>query len=216
MVEQEGVIKYTLDFQRQVVRLNPKILREINHSRQLMIDNALLGQDDERYCGYGFGNISCRGDGSNTCFVITGSQTGHLRHLSNDSFACISKINSKQNTLHACGETEPSSESMTHGVLYQQHCQIRAVVHVHSPDIWHASGCLNLASTAKEIPYGTPEMAHAVQALTCALMKRNAALPMLFVMKGHEDGVVAAGASLAQCNAVILDTLQRAKQCANA
>jgi ribulose-5-phosphate 4-epimerase/fuculose-1-phosphate aldolase len=97
---------------------------------------------------------------------------------------------------------------MTHGVLYQQSAQIKAVVHVHSPEIWASADVLNLASTAKEIPYGTPEMAYAVQQLSSELMLGKPYLPILFVMKGHEDGVVAAGASLAQCTNLLLKTLK--------
>jgi len=212
MIEQEGVIKYTLDFQRQAVSASHKVLREMNACRSMMIDNGLLGQDTSRYGGYGFGNISCRSAEPASTFLITGSQTGHIKSLSNTSLSCITDINIEQNTLRAYGEIEPSSESMTHGVLYQQSDQIQAVVHVHSPDIWRNAEALNIASTAKEIPYGTPEMACAVQQLSSELMLGKAPLPILFVMKGHEDGIVAAGSSLAQCTHILLDTLQRSKQ----
>ena len=121
-------------------------------------------------------------------------------------------INVEQNKLCAYGEVEPSSESMTHGALYQKSKLINAIVHVHSPDIWRQAEMLNLASTAKEIPYGTPEMAYAVQQLSAKLMLGNTQLPILFVMKGHEDGVVAAGMSLAQCTNILLETLKRSKQ----
>jgi len=216
MTEQEGVTKYSLDFQRQAVCASHKVLSEMNACRSLMIDNGLLGQDDSRYGGYGFGNISSRSTESNTVFLITGSQTGHKHSLSNASLSCITDINIEQNSLRAYGEIVPSSESMTHGVLYQQSDQIQAVVHVHSPDIWRYGEALDLASTSEDIPYGTPEMAYAVQQLSSELMLSKVPLPILFVMKGHEDGVVAAGSSLAQCAHILLDTLQRSKQWSNA
>jgi len=212
MMEQEGVIKYSLDFQRKGVCANKQTLRDINVCRSVMKNKGLLGQDDGRYGGYGFGNISIRATESNKTFLITGSQTGHKHSLSNASLSCITLIDIEQNSLCAHGEVEPSSESMTHGVLYQQSDQIQAVVHVHSPDIWRYAEALNLASTSKDIPYGTPEMAYAVQQLSSELMLGKAALPMLFVMKGHEDGIVAAGSSLVQCTNILLDALQRSKQ----
>jgi ribulose-5-phosphate 4-epimerase/fuculose-1-phosphate aldolase len=214
MMEQEGVIKYSLDFQRQALNASHKVLSEINACRSLMIGNGLLGQDEDRYGGYGFGNISKRRTESNTDFLISGSQTGHEHSLSNASLSCITDINIEQNTLRAYGEIEPSSESMTHGVLYQISDRIQAVIHVHSPDIWRNAEVLNLASTAKDIPYGTPEMARAVQQLSSERMLGKAPLPILFVMKGHEDGVVAAGESLTQCTNILLNTLQQSKQIA--
>jgi len=212
MVEQEGVIKYSLDFQHKTIRANTKALRDINTCRSVMIGKGLLGQDDSRYGGYGFGNISIRVTKSNNTFLITGSQTGHKHSLSNKCLSCITHIDVEQNSLCAHGVLKPSSESMTHGVLYQQSDQIQAVVHVHSPDIWRHAEALNLASTPKEIPYGTPEMAYAVQQLSSELMLGQVALPILFVMKGHEDGIVAAGTSLVQCTNILLDALQRSKQ----
>ncbi|MFT5718996.1 MAG: hypothetical protein ACJAWS_000844 [Oleiphilaceae bacterium] len=214
MVEKEGVIKYSLDFQRKAICVNNCTLNNINACRAVMIEQGLLGQDDQRYGGYGFGNISTRSEQPNNTFLITGSQTGHKHVLSNACLANITQIDIERNKLCAYGEVKPSSESMTHGVLYQQSNQIQAVVHVHSPDIWRDAENLNLALTPKEIPYGTPEMAFAVQQLCAKLMLGKTPLPILFVMKGHQDGVVAAGASLVQCTHALLDALQRSKQLA--
>lgn len=211
-MEKEGVIKYLLDFQRSPLQVSKRSLRDINICRSVMIDEGLLGQDDHRYGGYGFGNISTRSTKSTQRFLITGSQTGNKDVLSAAGLANITDIKFEQNSLCAHGEVEPSSESMTHGVLYRQSNQIQAVVHVHSPDIWRCAEALNLASTPPEIPYGTPEMTCAVQALSATLMLGKSPLPILFVMKGHEDGVVAAGTSLMQCTHILLDALQRSKQ----
>lgn len=210
MLEQEGVIKYSLDFQCKTVEVSECKLRDINTCRAVMIDQGLLGQDVHRYGGYGFGNISIRS--TNKAFLITGSQTGHKDALTAACLAKITDIKFEQNSLCAHGEVEPSSESMTHGALYHQSSQIQAVVHVHSPDIWRCAEALNLASTSSEIPYGTPAMASAVKVLSAKLMLGKSPLPILFAMKGHEDGIVAAGTSLMQCTQAILEALQRSKQ----
>ena len=209
MMEQEGVIKYSLDFQHKALSVTDSILSDLNTCRSVMIANGLLGQDEHRYHGYGFGNLSIRHTDSteSSAFLISGSQTGQLNSLAAKHLSCITHINVKQNNLCAYGDVEPSSESMTHGVLYQQNDQIKAVVHVHSPEIWQHADCLGLAATAKDIPYGTPEMAIAVQKLSST----QSSLPIIFVMKGHEDGVVAAGTTFAQCTHVLLETLHRAK-----
>jgi len=216
MMEQEGVIKYSLDFQKQKLNLLTDTLAKINSCRASMIDHGLLGQVEGRYDGYGFGNISIRSTEANSLFLVTGSQTGHEQTLSGSHLSCITQINIERNALTAQGEIEPSSESMTHGVLYQQSDRIKAVVHVHAPDIWHCADALKLASTSEEIPYGTPEMALAVQQLSSRLMQSKKTWPILFVMKGHEDGVIAAGASLEQCTKALLETLALSKKLAEA
>ena len=109
--------------------------------------------------------------------------------------------------------TKPSSESMTHGVAYQTLDTAMAVIHVHSPDIWRNSDKLGLAATSADIPYGTPEMARAVRQLVLEEHQKTGCSSQLngqaivFVMKGHEDGVVAVGASLALCTQSLLDCL---------
>jgi len=206
-MEREGVIKYSLDFKGQALNLPDKTLAALNICRTAMIQQALLGQDARRYAGYGFGNISLRCTPSSSAFYISGTQTGHETKLSKTHLAYVTGIDIEQNTLIAQGETEPSSEGMTHGVLYRQSEQIQAVVHVHSPDIWQHADALNLPSTPETIPYGTPEMARAVQQLCSRLMLHKPYLPIVFVMKGHKDGVVAAGASLAQCTKILLEYL---------
>ena len=72
-MEQEGVIKYSFDYQHKPVCANAEIVDDINDCRAVMITQALIGQDEQRYGGYGFGNISVRSHDSDTSFLITGS-----------------------------------------------------------------------------------------------------------------------------------------------
>jgi ribulose-5-phosphate 4-epimerase/fuculose-1-phosphate aldolase len=219
-MEQEGVIKYQLFFAREALDISPALLKELNLAREQMMQNGLIGQDDARYDGYGFGNISLRCDETQTSqqnatkaiFFISGTQTGKLSDLDAKHLSKVSQIDPTHNKLYASGWVEPSSEAMTHGVLYQLDERCQAVIHVHSPDIWQLRHELNLPATPQEIPYGTPEMALAVQALASPLLenKRN----ILFCMDGHEDGVVAAGSSLHECSRLIINSLQAAKQLA--
>lgn len=210
-MEKEGVIKYSLAFKSKALSISKQTLNDINACRAAMKVCGLLGQDPLRYGGYGFGNISTRSATVSSNFIITGSQTSHHDLVTAANLAQITHINTEHNQLYAQGEVEPSSESMTHGVLYQSHEQIHAVVHVHSPEIWHCAEALKLAYTSPDIPYGTPEMANAVKLLTAELVQSESPLPLIFVMKGHEDGVVAAGSSLQQCTDLLLGTLKKSK-----
>lgn len=212
-MEQEGVIKYQLLFTRHALDISPAHIKDLNLAREKMIQSGLIGQDDTRYQGYGFGNISLRcpdTQASAASFLISGTQTGELGYLGAEHLAKVSQIDPEQNKLYASGLVEPSSEGMTHGVLYQLTERCQAVIHVHSPDIWQQRDTLALPSSPQEIPYGTPEMAAAVEQLARPLLQRKDNI--LFCMDGHEDGVVAAGGSLQECCELILATLQASQQ----
>lgn len=216
--EQEGVIKYHLEFASKPI-VHPRLVEKLallNAARAQLKACALLGQDPARYGGDGFGNISLRLDDRQ--FLISGSQTGHLQGLSAADIALVDGFDCRANQLSAYGLSKPSSEAMTHGVAYRTLAAAGAVVHVHSPAIWQQAGRLGLPATASEIPYGTPEMAEAVRQL---LLTQRSGLPadnsqaagepefkaIVFVMQGHEDGVVAVGANLADCTRSLLDCL---------
>lgn len=189
--EREGVIKYRLEFESADLA-DTLDIRELNRVRDRLVGLAVMGQDPARYGGLGFGNISERLDGKR--FLISGSQTGHLARLSLDDFALVTECDPVCNRLVATGRTPPSSESLSHGVIYLTKPAVNAVLHVHDPLVWRCAGALGLPATAATIPYGTPEMASAIR----TMMEREfAGLEQgIFVMNGHEDGVVAFGVRL--------------------
>ncbi len=215
--EKEGVIKYQLHFHKMALSdynsSHPVFTRQkfgdllevLNTSRTQLKKAGLIGQDAARYNGDGFGNISVRLEDER--LLISGSQTGHLSTLSMNDVAVIDSFDLKLNQLVAFGVTKPSSESLTHGVCYQTYNHIKAVVHVHSPDIWQALESLGLPYTAQNIPYGTPEMAEAVRELLVTHHQEDQ--PTIFGMKGHQDGVVALGKSLTKCTSSLLECLNQ-------
>lgn len=206
-MEKEGVIKYRLAFKSRNLKPDYASLAEINCYRQKMLALGLIGQDNTRYEGYGFGNISLRCKKGNESFWISGTQTGHIPMLSASHLCLVTQTYPEKNTVVAQGQIKPSSESMTHSVLYQLDEQTNAVIHIHSPDIWHKSTKLGLPATPAEIPYGTPQMAKAVKQLASLRTAR----PIVFSMRGHEDGIVAAGQSLDECATAIINILERTK-----
>lgn len=206
--EQEGVIKFRLIFDDRPLQLQASILEPLNRFRSELIKARLIGEDPERYDGYGFGNISIRLPEHAHHYLITGTQTGKLPALILEDCACIIASDTNQNTLHAYGNTRPSSESMTHAALYESNEKLNCVVHVHSPEIWQFSDALELPSTAAEIPYGTVAMAEAVQELAC--QHRHQPGSFVFAMKGHQDGIVATGADIESCTRALLELQQKA------
>lgn len=206
MTEQEGVIKYELQHQRQKVSLNLP-LAEFNAWRQVMMRLELIGQTPDRYQGYGFGNISMRSADRSQRFIISGTQTGHLPCLTPENLALIEKALPEQNRLFSTGLCKPSSEALTHAMLYQQNNRIQAVIHVHSPDIWRHTQTLQLPHTRQDVPYGTPAMAKAVKQL---FLQHQLSSHGLISMLGHEDGVIAFAESLPQAADCLIATLAKA------
>ncbi len=192
MKEQEGVIKYQLHHTQQAI--NPLLsLTEINAWRTIAVRLDLIGQTPERYDNIGFGNISQRIDVHSDQFIISGTQTGHIEHLSPEHYCLIVKADPRQNRLQSCGLCKPSSESLTHAGIYAQSNAIQAVIHAHSPEIWQHTMALGLPHTSADVPYGTVEMAAAVERL---FQSGQLIQSSLFTMLGHEDGVVAFGRNM--------------------
>lgn len=196
--EQEGVIKYQLNHRYE--NTQNYSISEINAWRSVMYRLQLIGQDDARYGGYGFGNISQR-FGEDGQFIISGTQTGHIPVLEANDYCLVTAAMPELNRIDSEGTCKPSSEALTHASVYLQDEAIQAVIHAHCPEIWRNTDMLQLAHTEKDVAYGTPEMAQAVDSLFAIETWRGSTV---FTMLGHEDGVVAFGDSLQQAaNAMI-------------
>jgi ribulose-5-phosphate 4-epimerase/fuculose-1-phosphate aldolase len=189
MKEQEGVIQFELHWQQtDVIQAD---LAALNAWRSILWKLGLIGQDPHRYHGYDFGNLSQRYD-TRQQFIISGSQTGHIAQTDASHYALVTDFDPNSNRVVAQGPVRPSSESMTHGVIYRLDDSVNCVMHVHSPAIWNAASKLPLPTTRAEVTYGTPEMATEVARLFRETEVREQSI---FVMAGHEDGVVAFGSS---------------------
>ncbi len=201
MSSQEGVIKYQLEHSFAPLPSTLSI-HEINAWRNIMFRLNLIGQQDERYDGYGFGNISQRT--TDDSFIISGTQTGHLEMLEKKHYCLVSHADPEKNHIISTGETKPSSEALTHASVYAQDTHIKAVIHVHCPEIWHKTQLLELPFTPAHIPYGTVEMAKAVSKLFETQIIHQYAV---FSLLGHEDGIVACGQSLSQAADILIQKL---------
>lgn len=187
MAEQEGVIKYNLDWEKAPA-IDPFDFSALTRWHQCFKQAGILGQDPGRYEGYGYGNISERLNQHS--FLISGTQTGHLDALGPQDYAVVTRAVIEENRIISQGPVKPSSEALTHAAVYALDPDIRFVFHVHSPGIWQARKKMNLPETAADIPYGTPEMAGEVKRLFDAGTLSETSV---FAMAGHEDGIVAFG-----------------------
>ena len=200
-VETEGVVKFSLDHEPHSLR--NVLTNDLDNWRSIFKQLEILGQIEGRYDGYGFGNLSQR---TVAGFVISGTQTGHLSKTSLTDYAEVLSWHVEQNQLSSIGLVKPSSESLTHGVIYAAQPRVNYVYHVHSPDIWHAAKALNIATTDPQCAYGTPEIAHAVQSIA-----ESSALPNVLAMGGHEDGIIAFGEGAKETGLLLVEYLSEAK-----
>ena len=192
MTEQEGVIKFHLEHVQKPMNVAIS-LTEISAWRTVLFRLRLMGQDPERYGNLGFGNISHRHEQASSQFIISGSQTGHIEHLKPENYCLVVEADPWKNRINSCGLCRPSSESMTHASIYQQNSKIQAVVHAHSPEIWNNTAALDLPHIPAHIPYGTVDMAVAVEQL---FQSGQLEKTSLFTMLGHTDGVVSFGSNM--------------------
>ncbi|WLQ11430.1 class II aldolase/adducin family protein [Hahella aquimaris] len=202
---QEGVIKFDLRHTQQTLPEHLD-LSELEAWRGVLFEHGLIGQDPFRYDGLGYGNISMRASPEGA-FIVTGSQTGGASQLEANQYALVTEAEVDANRLTSLGEIKPSSESLTHALLYALDPEIKAVAHVHSPEIWHNAAALGLTTTPESAEYGSMDLVDAIKSLW-----RDGKLktPGVFVMLGHQDGVVAFGSSLRAATGIILNAHHQA------
>jgi len=214
MNAQEGVIKFHLEHQTR--GLEPRRFMELSSKlvawRRVMSLTRLVGQDPHLYEGAGYGNVSARiGPPSaalgRRCFLITATQTSGKPAIDLRDFAVVERYDFRRNWVRSYGQQEPSSESMTHGAIYDLGPHIRCVLHAHSPELWRQARELRIPITDPGATYGTPEMAREVQRLfrESAVVERQ-----ILAMGGHEDGILAFGRSPEETGQVLVTELARA------
>lgn len=167
---------------------------ELNNYRSKLREIGLIGVDAN---GIAFGNLSLK-DRANG-FHVTGSGTGRLPELTPADCTKVVAYDFVKNWLRCEGPAIASSESLTHAAVYESEPTAGAVIHCHNSKFWTA--LLDLApTTSKTLEYGTPEMAYAVQHL---FETSDVATKKIFVMGGHEGGIVTFGKNLGDAFAVL-------------
>lgn len=194
----EGVIKFKLTLKRAPApEMNQVIALE--KWRALFFKLGLIGEYPIDKIGYG--NLSSRLQ--KKTFIITGSQTGHLAHLQAHHYTKVIDCDLKRGSVTAEGLIPPSSESLTHYGIYEANPAIQYVFHVHHTRLWEMLKNGQYDSINDDVPYGTQEMAEAASAL---LANKSTGI---FVMKGHEDGIISYGTTAEEAGKTILDLYRK-------
>jgi hypothetical protein len=184
--DSEGVVKYHLEF-RPAPAMPWSLIENLEGWRRLLFRLGLVGRDPYRYDGLAYGNVSRRDPGGG--FLISGTQTGALEQLTAEHYCRVTAADAAANRLAAEGPIPPSSEALTHAAVYAARSEAECVLHVHCPELWEAAEALAIRATGRDIPYGTPAMAAAVEALLAYPDTR------VIAMGGHRDGLIAFGAT---------------------
>ena len=185
--------------------------------REMLMRLDMIGQDPMRYDGFSFGNLSARlaptASGSKAAssaqeglFIVSASQAAHRDHDDPATWTTVDAFSLERFWVDARGELPPSSETMTHAMIYSAEPNAQFVFHAHSPEIWNNFAQLQLPSTPADVPYGSQAMSQAVIDVLAANMSR----PLVFVTQGHTDGVFALGPSARDTGGLLASYLARA------
>ncbi len=211
----EGVIRFEVDHAWR--DLDPRALgvaaRTLGAWRELLARLGLVGRHPARYEGLGYGNVSARigpfgaAPRGRRRFLVTGSQTGGRERLGLEDFCVVERWELATNRVTSFGRVPPSSESLTHGAVYDAAPAARVVLHAHCPEIWRAARALGLPVSDPAAANGTPAMAQEVLRLW-----RESALPGIgmLALGGHEDGVLAFGHTPEEAGGILVRQLARA------
>ncbi len=216
----EGAIKFHAAHRREPLepRRHAELACRLIAWREILAKTGLVGQEPGLYGGFGYGNVSGRVGAPGRsrrqrAFLITGTQTSGRACVTLDDFCVVERYDERQNRVESHGAILPSSESMTHGAVYDLGPHIRFVFHTHSATIWQRARPLRLPTTDSKAAYGTPEMAREVGRLYHATALAET---QILAMGGHEDGILAFGRTAEEVGEVMLRYLARAyeAQCA--
>jgi hypothetical protein len=209
--EQEGTIQFAYELQpAEAPPLAAEAFAELSAWRSILHDLDLLGQHPGRYGGFAYGNLSVREPAQGSAsleFIITASQTSGETSLISEHLVRITHCNLERFWVDAQGSEPPSSESLTHAMVYAADAKLKCVFHVHSPVLWRHRATLGLPETPADVPYGSPGMISAVS----ELMQQYPSRPLTFATAGHEDGIFACGHNLRDCGGLLVSYLAKAR-----
>jgi len=192
----EGYIKYDSDWTPGPVPAQ-ELTSLLNTWRQPLFEAGLIGHYED--LGVGYGNLSVR-FGLSDQFIISGTQTGHIANTDGQHYALVTHYDIDRNRVSSTGPVQASSESLTHAAIYELNEAINAVVHVHSRALWETLKD-QLPTTAADVSYGTPEMAHEFTRLYSDTSFRASGVA---VMAGHDEGIVSIGCDLEEATMRLL------------
>jgi ribulose-5-phosphate 4-epimerase/fuculose-1-phosphate aldolase len=192
----EGVIKFNYILSKTGPLADNDYL-DLEKWRVILYRMKLIGEYQTEKLGYG--NLSKRAKPGTDEFIISGTQTGRFANLDGQHYTHVTKGNFDKMSIEAQGPIAPSSESLTHLAIYSACPQIHYIFHVHHTGMWDYMIKNNKDATDENVGYGTKEMAREAKNL---IGGQNQGI---FVMKGHQDGIISYGASAEEAGRLLLE-----------
>ncbi len=137
------------------------------------------------------GNMSVRVPGG----ILITSTGSILSNLKQDEITFVGSADSE--VVYFTGFKKPSSETITHWMIYQRRPDAKAIAHVNVG----SKDSMNIAVTEREIPYGTKELGED----TSKLLKET----RIVMMKNH--GLISIGSTLAEATKHVVDAGDKEK-----
>jgi Class II Aldolase and Adducin N-terminal domain len=213
MEQREGVIRFRAEHASEPLPAElAAAAARLGGWRRILRGVGVLGQDPHRYGGYGFGNVSARVPPFPTPpgrrrFLVSATQTSGKEAADLADFALVERYDFAANRVGSRGSALPSSEALTHGAIYDLSSEVRAVFHVHAPELWRRAAELDLPTTSPGLREGTAELATEIRRLRPGWVL---AAGGLVAMGGHEDGMIAFGRCEEEAGQRLLAALARA------
>ncbi len=193
----EGVVKYSIEHSSTATA--PFVQYDaIENVRSHLVALGLIGER----AGVGYGNLSVR-DTTASGFFITATQTGALPSLQKEHYSYVHRCDFDSFTAYSQGVHQPSSEALSHAMIYAVHPDISAVIHIHSRALWEYM--IDHRYPATTAAYGTKAMVSDIAAL---YTDRDPFLQNAFVMQGHHEGIMTFGKSLQEAQLRLYDILK--------
>jgi len=192
----EGYTKFAVHLTDGDLTDSPALQR-LNEVRTELHDLGLIGVLPD---GIGYGNVSLRPNKSDQ-FIISGTATGAKRVLALTDYCRVDSFNVSRNEVFCTGRIAASSESMSHGSVYQANPAIAYVIHIHSQAVFQFMLENGYPRTSEQAAYGTPRIAEE----TVQLVRDAGEKQGLFAMAGHQDGVIAYGADVETVRQLLLE-----------
>jgi ribulose-5-phosphate 4-epimerase/fuculose-1-phosphate aldolase len=201
----EGYVKYTVEHTMAPAIETPYWAKTplwaetpywafLNQARTKLREMGLIGANSS---GIGFGNLSVRVSGDQ--FLISGTATGAVPVLGPDGYCLIISFDVEKNRVVSTGPVKPSSEAMTHGVVYRSCPAANCVIHIHSRAIFDGMIRDNCPATPKTAAYGTPEIALAIGRCVKEAAKNEGCI----ALAGHDEGGIVYGPTVERALSLI-------------
>lgn len=193
----DGVIKYSIEHQTATAPAFSDY-ETLEALRSRLFALGLIGEKE----GIGYGNLSMRAEKPKS-FFITASQTGAKSTLQPEHYIYISDYDFSTFKVISQGECQPSSEALSHAMIYEIDPGINSVIHIHSQALWRFMKAKSSLATTAE--YGTAEMVNEIAAL---YRNRDPFSNNAFVMRGHEEGIITFGRNVQEAELTLYGIVQ--------